>query len=333
MFPSYCISGIHCHTAPYSWKLAFEADQQLYEVILCACSAREEEQWRSDLLKLSAKEVQIQTEDPTTFPALFSMIALDLRSLGYVFGLPGTLTRRLSIQRAATLNPKSNNLQVIIRNTHNKNHCDSQISASDSIGRSQSLSTTNRAIILAPRRVERLRMEYGLTDVWTKDLLPYPGMSNNRGEHIIRTSASSMMRKLSRASKTGSFKKRSGSCVSLADDKIVSTPIDIDSVSEGEEAEGESDDNSCSSPITLMQSEYTNTINLQHIEPPLRASSAGGTKSPYGGLPELEPESVSKLTRDELVKLFSAQRRRSKGNNSKFVLKAFSLDGIRNWFT
>ena len=303
-------------------------------MILCACSAREEEQWRSDLLTLSAKEVHLQTEDPTTYPALFSMIALDIRSLGYVFGLPGTLTRRLSIRRAATLNPKTNNLQVIIRNTHTlKNHGDSQISALDSISRSQSLLTTNRAVILAPKRVERLRMEYGLSDVWTKELLPYPGMSNNRGEHLIRTSASSMMRKLSRASKTGSFKKRSASCVSLADEKLASIPIDIESVFEREEAEGESDNNSCPSPPTLLQNEDTSTLRLQHIEPPPRASSAGPTKSPYSGSLEPESDSVSKLTRDELVRLFSAQRRRSKGNNSKFLFKAFSLDGIRDWFT
>lgn len=261
------------------------------------------------------------------------MIALDIKSLGYVFGLPGTLTRRLSIRRAATLHSKSNNSQVIIRNTHNKNYCDSQIPAPDSISRSQSLLTTNRAVVLAPRRVERLRMEYGLTDVWTKDLLPYPGMSNNRGEHIIRTSASSMMRKLSRASKTGSFKKRSPSCVSLADDKLASTPIDIDSVSEGEEAEAESDVNSCPSPTTVLQSGGKSTRRLQLVEPLPRANYAGGTKSPNGGLSEPEPECVSKLTRDELVKLFSAQRRRSKPNNPKILLKAFSLDGIRNWLT
>lgn len=286
-----------------------------------------------DLLRLSAKEVQIQSEDPTTFPTLFSMIALDIQSLGYVFGLPGTLTRRLSIQRAATLNSKSKNSQVIIRNTHNKNYCDSQISASDSISRSQSLLTTNRAVVLAPRRVERLRMEYGLTDVWTKELLPYPGINTNRGEHIIRTSASSMMRKLSRASKTGSFKKRSPSCVSLADEKLTSTAIDIDSVSEGEEAEAESDVNSCPSPTTVLQSEGKSPMRLQHIEQPPRASSAGAMKSTNGGLSEPEPESVSKLTRDELVKLFSAQRKRSKGNNPKLLIKTFSLDGIRNWFT
>ncbi len=276
----------------------------------------------------------MQTEDPATLPPLFSMIALDIRSLGYIFGLPGTLTRRLSIQRAATLDPKSNHSQVIIRNTHTlKDHCDSQISALDSISRSQSLLTTNRAVILAPKRVDRLRMEYGLADVWTKDLLPYPGMSTNRGEHLIRTSASSMMRKLSRASKTGSFKKRSASCASLADEKLASIPTDIDSVFEGEEADGQYNSHSYPSHITLPRREVS---VLQPVNLPPRTSSANGMKPSYiAGREscEHESESISKLTRSELVKLFSPQKRRSKWNRSKPLVKAFSAEGIRSWFT
>lgn len=264
------------------------------------------------------------------------MVSLDIRSLGYVFGLPGTLTRRLSIQRAATLDPKTSNLQVIIRNTHTlKNHCDSQISALDSISRSHSLLTTNRTVILAPKRVERLRMEYGLTDVWTKDLLPYPGMSTTRGEHLIRTSASSMMRKLSRAGKTGSFKKRSASCTSLGDEKLKSIPVDIDSVCEGEEVEARSAIHGRPSQIPLLRSEGSNIMGRHRFEPPPRTSSASGIKSPYGttrGPYELGLEPISKLTRSELVKLFSAKKRRSKQNNTK-LFKAFSVDGIRSWFT
>ena len=286
-------------------------------------------------MTFSAKEVQIQSEDPATFPALFSMIALDIRSLGYVFGLPGTLTRRLSIQRAATLNPRTSNLQVIIRNTHTlKNHCDSQISALDSISRSQSLLTTNRAVILAPKRIERIRMEYALADVWSKDFLPYPGMGNNRGEHLIRTSASSMMRKLSRASRTGNFKKRSSSHASFADDKSTPFPGDIGSVFEGEEVEGDCDLQSCPSLAMLSRSEGPNLRGLHRVETPPRTSSAGGTNWPYASTNEpyeAEPESISKLSRSELVKLFSAKRRRGK-RNSPMLLKAFSVDGIRNWF-
>lgn len=50
--------------------------------------------------------------------------------------------------------------------------------------------------------------------MWTKQILPYPGMTGRaRSEHIVRSSASSMMRKLSVASITSNFIKRSGNVV------------------------------------------------------------------------------------------------------------------------
>lgn len=269
------------------------------------------------------------------------MVALDIQSLGYVFGLPGTLTRRLSIQRAATLHPKTSNIQVIIRNTHTlKNQCDSQTSALDSLSRSQSLLTTNRTVILAPKRVDRIRMEYALADVWTRDVLPYPGMGNNRGEHLIRTSASSMMRKLSRASKTGSYKKRTPSYVSFADDKSIPNPVDIGSAFDEEEeadgnAEGNSGFQSCPSLDRVLRTVSGNLQRMHGVEAPPWTSSAGDMKSPYGidiRPGEAKSGSGSKLSRRELVKLFAAKRRRGKRKNS-MLIKAFSVDGIRAWFT
>lgn len=81
------------------------------------------------------------------------------------------------------------------------------------INRSQSLLTTNtRLPVLAPARSERARLENILTDVWSRDILPFPGMTARiRSEHLVRSSASSVMRKLSVASITSSFGKRSGS--------------------------------------------------------------------------------------------------------------------------
>lgn len=84
------------------------------------------------------------------------------------------------------------------------------------INRSQSLLTTNRIPVLAPSRAERIRLEALLADVWTRDILPYPGMTGRaRGEHLVRASASSIMRKLSAASIASNFTKRSGSMASL----------------------------------------------------------------------------------------------------------------------
>lgn len=66
--------------------------------------------------------------------------------------------------------------------------------------------------VLAPPRSERARLEALLTDVWSRETLPFPGMpTRSRSEHLVRTSASSMIRKLSVASITNSFAKRSGS--------------------------------------------------------------------------------------------------------------------------
>lgn len=101
---------------------------------------------------------------------------------------------------------------MIINNTN----AFKETSSSASINRSQSVLTTNRIPILAPTRAERIRIETLLADVWTRDILPYPGMmGRSRSEHMVRRSASSMMRKLSVASITSNFTKRSGSTVSL----------------------------------------------------------------------------------------------------------------------
>jgi hypothetical protein len=87
-------------------------------------------------------------------------------------------------------------------------------SSTTSINRSMSLLTTNnnRIPILAPPRGERARLEALLSDVWTHDVLPFPGITaRSRGEYLVKASATSMMRKLSVASITGSFGRRSHS--------------------------------------------------------------------------------------------------------------------------
>lgn len=127
---------------------------------------------------------------------------------------PGTVARRIAIQRATTVGSMSGLCQVIIRNTNSKDLANPVVSAS--INRSQSLLTTNRVPILAPSRADRIRLESILADVWTREFLPYPGMgSRGRNEILTRASASSIMRKLSVVSIASNFTKRSGSMASL----------------------------------------------------------------------------------------------------------------------
>lgn len=219
----------------FSWKLLFESNQQLYELILCACSAKEEQQWTSKIVEFSARATQGQSEEAFILSPIYSILVLDVHSHGHVFGLPGSLTRRLSIQRAATIHSRLNSCQVIIENTTTlKEEDNSATCAPMSVRRSKSLTANKSIPILSPKRIDRLRMEASLAQVWTRDLLPYPGMSINRSEHTMKASASSVMRKFSKASITGSFSKRPVSTTSLIEYRTGSLNTDLRQIKEAE---------------------------------------------------------------------------------------------------
>jgi hypothetical protein len=148
---------------------------------------------------------------------MFSSLSLDIKSLGPVFGHADSLVRRMSVHRAATLGAKTNASQVIIKNTQAQKLPDAPLTFSPNIvARSQSLMSANHVPTLAPRRAERIRLEVILEDVWTKDVLPFPGMSSRRVENQIRASANSMIRKLSMASIASNFSRRSPSFSSMS---------------------------------------------------------------------------------------------------------------------
>lgn len=148
---------------------------------------------------------------------MFSSLSLDVKSLGPVFGHADSLVRRMSVHRAATLGAKTNLAQVIIKNTQAQKPLDAPPTFSPGVmARSQSLLSSTHVPTLAPRRGERIRLEAALEEVWTKDMLPYPGMSNRRVENQIRASANSVMRKLSMASIASNFSRRSPSFSSMS---------------------------------------------------------------------------------------------------------------------
>jgi hypothetical protein len=147
---------------------------------------------------------------------MFSFLSLDLKSIGPIFGQPETLVRKISVHRSATMGPKTSLRQVIIKNTQAQKIPEAgQSTISLPVARSQSHLSTNHIPTLAPRRTERIRLETALSRVWTKDILPFPGMAPRRAENPIRASANSVMRKLSMASIASNFSKRSPSYSSL----------------------------------------------------------------------------------------------------------------------
>lgn len=123
----------------------------------------------------------------------------------------GTTARKLSINRATTISPKVPLCRVVLKNTSAMRDGQGSSSGSLTIHRSQSLLTANpRLPILAPPRAERVRLENLLADVWSRESLPFPGVSSRPGSgHLVR--ASSMMLKLSMSNLAGSLNKRSSS--------------------------------------------------------------------------------------------------------------------------
>jgi hypothetical protein len=148
---------------------------------------------------------------------MFSSLSLDIKSIGPVFGHADSLVRRMSVHRAATLGSKTHLSQVIIKNTQAQKMSEPPPAfAPNLVTRSQSHMSSNHVVTLAPRRAERIRLETALEEVWTKDVLPFPGMGNRRVENPIRASANSVMRKLSMASIASNFSRRSPSFSSIS---------------------------------------------------------------------------------------------------------------------
>lgn len=332
----------------------FEFDQQLYEMIFCACTSREEQQWRNDLHERSCdREAEIGA-----LPAAGqSVLSLDIKTLGFVFGQPGTLTRRQSIQRAATVNSRRNGHQVIIKNTNSlRESGEPPAPEPECLSRSQSLLSTHRIPILAPKRAERHRIETAMSDVWTRDRLPFPGMTGNRGSYLIQRSATSVMRKISKASMTTNSTKRTVStCLSITEDdstpcpgsiyeKFDSANIEIRrrdsyaSMSDAGLGPGHikfhriTQTDGASSPPrddqTPIELEELITTRIESIPTESVVNDVElATRQKEGG------RRVDSLASTGGTSQGSGEPRRGKGRfrRPKTLLKAFSREGIKNW--
>ena len=132
----------------------------------------------------------------------------------------------MSIHRATTVGP-TGLCHLIIKNTTAFKDIPPPASSA-SISRSQSLLATKRIPVLAPLRGERIRLEGLLADVWTREVLPFPGMvCRARGD--VRTSASSIIRKLSVASIASNFSKRSSSMASINQTANEASVVEVES--------------------------------------------------------------------------------------------------------
>ena len=201
----------------------FEHNHRLHEIILSACSNPEEHVWKNKLRDRILCETHDLNEGRSTMQDLFSSLTLDIKSIGPVFGRAESLIRRMSVHRSATMGPMTkapSTAQVIIKNTQAQKAQETMTTPPPFgpvpvISRSQSDREIHHIPTLNPRRADRIRLESALEEVWTKDILPYPGMGARRTENI-RASANSVMRKLSMASIASNFSRRSPSFSNLS---------------------------------------------------------------------------------------------------------------------
>jgi hypothetical protein len=177
---------------------------------MSACSEQEKMAWKHQLQSRIAAEARDLAEGRHVATEVVSYLAMDVKPEGAAFEAHAS-TRRLSIRRAATLGPKTQLRQVIIKNTYAQIPGQYEAEEHVQVMRSKSHMSSTHMPTLAPRRSDRVRLEGILADVWSRDCLPYPGMAMRRPENTIRASANSVMRKLSMASIASNFSKRSAS--------------------------------------------------------------------------------------------------------------------------
>ena len=309
----------------------FESDHQLFEIICSAATADEEEQWRGNLERLSAKAIQNYADAPPSTPEEYSYVYMDLKPGGYALGQPGTLARRLSVQRAATIGPRGNFCQVVIKDTTApKTDAEASSSGHTRFGRSRSLlSSMGRIPVLCPRRSDRARIEHDMAAVWTREALPYPVMRLPPREHHIRASASSAMRKLSRSSIASSLSKRS----------YHRNHVVADSPNELREGAGEEDESARSKtpttdapvpPRPTSRSQFSIVTQIQQRKAKRSMSRVGqeaeASPADIGGPQERDgPAQSSGEACERLTK--------SRWSSPAAILGSFSAEGFRGLFT
>lgn len=164
----------------------FQHDQKPYEFIFSASSATEERSWKTEILKTS---VMPPNEVPTISlePRRFSFICIPLKPLESD-GRSLLLKRRGSL-RTLSLRSGLRKQQdlVIIKKTHNPLH-DNEVRLLHEAELTRSRSVVKRPVctptVLMPPRSHRVKLERSIADIFSQDILPYPGMTLGRSDYL-----------------------------------------------------------------------------------------------------------------------------------------------------
>jgi hypothetical protein len=177
--------GLCCHGCFFSWKLIFQYQDNKFELVLSASSAYEEKQWKAEFLKSAAVSADVQRPVSSELRS-YSFLTLDLVPLNRVLRSEPPLSRTTSAHSVAISRVESDLQHVVIKRTH----CPQKLGqiarhVEGEIERPK-VSLPESPILLTSRRQDRIRLERVISSVYTRECLPYPGMSLAKGDILFR---------------------------------------------------------------------------------------------------------------------------------------------------
>lgn len=155
----------------------------------------EEKHWKMEMLKSSASLGEMAKPGPAMDPRKYSFVNLVLLPLDRARFTATSVARRSSMD-SMTISRKANVQHIIIKKTHCPHTSEEAASPSGGEGELERPKTpvARGAVTLIARRMDRIRLERMIADVYTRDVLPMPGMVLGRGDLFRR---GSIMRRLS----------------------------------------------------------------------------------------------------------------------------------------
>lgn len=179
--------------------------EENFEFVLSASSAIEERLWKTETLKCSAALAEMGKPGGTWDARKYSLLNLPLVPLDRIHYTVSSLARRSSMDSVGVTR-KANVQPVVIKKTHFPHTTEEPTNPppEGEIERPK-ITVARGALTVTAKRAERVRLERLISDAYTRDVLPLPGMVLGRGDLFRR---GSIMRRLSLHA---SFAKRSSS--------------------------------------------------------------------------------------------------------------------------
>lgn len=299
-------AGMSCYGCPFSWKMIIDVEDDTYELVFSASSAIEEKHWKAEILKCCAALAEMETPGGHSDPRRYVYLTLNLVGLGVgrMQYTVASLTRRTSMD-AMAISRKEQAKNVLIRKTNFPHTYEDSSSLEEDIEQHSKTSETGQPNSVVAKRGERVRLERLISDVYTRDVLPMPGMIVGRTELFSRQS---IMRRLSLHA---GFARRSSSVSATHSGPMMTDSRSVDECSEdkrlitshdGGGSYRHSIEQDCESPQTPNSAH--STVRFRHA--PRKSVSLATPRREKNRSQDSTPESPSRKKWSSPMILFNA---------------------------